>query len=221
MKFFLVYNYSATFVCLLEWMKKRFQDCCPKIVRWYGSSIENQDFPVPGKVFPRIRGEHAKSDKGLREISMHVLIRKPENKYSEKIASYDRKMDTGTLDSTDINRYNKLVTKAAVEEAKKYDVIFCTTSLATNPKVIKATDGNICQIIIDECGMCTEPETMAAIIASKAKQVVLIGDHKQLRPVVKCTVAENLGLGKSLFERWAEKKSNFTMLTKQYRMVIF
>lgn len=35
--------------------------------------------------------------------------------------------------------------------------------------------------------MCTEPETLAPIISSKAEQVVLIGDHKQLQPVVLCS----------------------------------
>ncbi|CAG2250013.1 unnamed protein product [Mytilus edulis] len=63
--------------------------------------------------------------------------------------------------------------------------------------------------------MCTEPESMAAIIATRAEQVVLIGDHKQLRPIVMSTEAAKLGLEKSLFERYAHKA---TLLTSQYRM---
>ena len=47
-------------------------------------------------------------------------------------------------------------------------------------------------------------------------QVVLIGDHKQLRPVIKNQVAKDLGMEKSLFERHAD---NAIMLDTQYRMV--
>jgi superfamily I DNA and/or RNA helicase len=90
--------------------------------------------------------------------------------------------------------------------------------MATNLKVLKGTKIRIFQIIVDECGMCTEPESMAAIIATRAQQVVLIGDHKQLRPIVKCSEAAKLGLEKSLFERYA---SRATLLTSQYRMVSY
>ncbi|CAC5384462.1 Helicase with zinc finger domain 2 [Mytilus coruscus] len=90
--------------------------------------------------------------------------------------------------------------------------------MATNLKVMAGTKGRIFQIIVDECGMCTEPESMAAIIATKAQQVVLIGDHKQLRPIVMSSNAAKLGLEKSLFERYAEKGKMLTMLTSQYRM---
>ena len=37
------------------------------------------------------------------------------------------------------------------------------------------------QLIIDESGMCMEPESLIPIIHFNPEQVVLIGDHKQLR----------------------------------------
>lgn len=64
--------------------------------------------------------------------------------------------------------------------------------------------------------MCTEPETLAPIIATKADQVVLIGDHKQLQPIILCSEASDLGLSKSLFERYA---NSAVFLDTQYRMV--
>ena len=72
------------------------------------------------------------------------------------------------------------------------------------------------QIIVDECGMCTELETLIPLVAHKALQVVLVGDHQQLRPIVMDDTARNLGLERSMFERYADKA---IMLTTQYRMV--
>ena len=49
---------------------------------------------------------------------------------------------------------------------------------------------------------------------------MLIGDHKQLRPIVKDPTAANLGLTTSLFERYAlMKKTGLIQLEEQYRMV--
>ena len=91
----------------------------------------------------------------------------------------------------------------------------------------------IAQCIVDECGMANEPETLAAM--SLCEHVVLIGDHKQLQPVVKYSAARECGLNLSLFERYAERmrqrqkdrhrhtqKQDNELLTRldiQYRMV--
>ena len=76
------------------------------------------------------------------------------------------------------------------------------------------------KVIIDECGMCLEPESIVAIEASqKAEQVILIGDHKQLQPIITAKPALNLDLSVSLFERWFDQCSATTMLKFQYRMV--
>lgn len=47
-------------------------------------------------------------------------------------------------------------------------------------------------------------------------QVVLLGDHKQLRPVVRSEQLQNLGLDRSLFERY---HADACLLDTQYRMV--
>jgi len=62
-----------------------------------------------------------------------------------------------------------------------------------------------------------ETECLVPLVSFKSTdQVVLIGDHKQLQPIVFNTTAKNLGLEKSLFERY---KNRALMLTQQYRMV--
>jgi regulator of nonsense transcripts 1 len=76
---------------------------------------------------------------------------------------------------------------------------------------------NVRQLVIDEGGMCMEPECLVPLRAFKAvKQVVVIGDHRQLQPIVMDSVAKDRGLDISLFERY---KDRAIMLTHQYRMV--
>jgi len=65
--------------------------------------------------------------------------------------------------------------------------------------------------------MCTEPESLIPIVSTKASQVVLVGDHMQLQPIVTEYTAKQRGLVRSLFERYSEKA---VMLTVQYRMVL-
>ena len=64
--------------------------------------------------------------------------------------------------------------------------------------------------------MCMEPESLVPITCSGARQVVLIGDHKQLQPVIQDHVAKTLGLSVSMFERHSKRA---LMLKLQYRMV--
>ena len=96
------------------------------------------------------------------------------------------------------------------------NVILATCTTAYSPRTLGPCQGFVGQCIIDECGMCIEAETLCAMLGSKAKQVVLIGDHKQLQPIIQCDEAKVLGLGISMFERLSERAH---MLKIQYRMV--
>jgi len=64
--------------------------------------------------------------------------------------------------------------------------------------------------------MCMELESLVPITCSGARQVVLIGDHKQLQPIIRDNLAITLGLSVSMFERLSERAK---MLELQYRMV--
>ena len=58
------------------------------------------------------------------------------------------------------------------------------------------------------------------IIYVDPTQVVLLGDDKQLRPIIKNKRAGNLGMSRSLFERYCTMHSDWViMLDTQYRMV--
>ena len=97
-------------------------------------------------------------------------------------------------------------------------VILATCTIAYSRRVMSPCEDLVSQCIIDECAMCIEAETLCGMLGSKPEQVVLIGDHKQLQPIIKCKQAKQLGLGVSMFERYS-KKAN--MLKLQYRMVSF
>ena len=96
------------------------------------------------------------------------------------------------------------------------DVILTTCTTAYGHRLLDVCENIVSQCIIDECGMCIEAETLCAMLASKPEKVVLIGDHKQLRPVIRCKEARELGLGISMFERFSGQAH---MLKIQYRMV--
>jgi DNA replication ATP-dependent helicase Dna2 len=65
--------------------------------------------------------------------------------------------------------------------------------------------------IVDEAGQLTEPLTLGLIL--RARRFVLIGDDKQLPPVVRTRA-----LGHSMFERLKKHGRALTLLDTQYRM---
>jgi DNA replication ATP-dependent helicase Dna2 len=65
--------------------------------------------------------------------------------------------------------------------------------------------------IVDEAGQLTEPLTLGLIL--RARRFVLIGDDRQLPPVVRTR-----GLGHSMFERLKRDPAAVTLLETQYRM---
>ncbi|XP_046567930.1 LOW QUALITY PROTEIN: helicase with zinc finger domain 2-like [Haliotis rubra] len=201
-----------------KYLMQKLGPQCPKILRMYGKTIKNQDFPIPKRDFISKRSTRGlKSDPDLRSITLHFVIRQKGKPYAEKIKAYDAKFAAdpkGTnISLNEIRHYNHLVGKAEEGELRICDVILCTCGVSGSTKLTKPT--RIFQCIIDESAMCPEPQSMIPIVATEAEQVVLIGDHQQLRPIVKSTHAAELGLDQSLFERYKDEAS---FLNIQYRM---
>ena len=123
-------------------------------------------------------------------------------------------------------RYIELIQETEQAVLKDHcDVVLCTCnetcsrrfSILTSIRRYSTLRNKVSQVIIDECGMANEPETIAA--ASICDHVVLIGDHKQLQPVVKYNPAKECGLARSLFQRYADNEKYLVKLDIQYRMV--
>ena len=69
----------------------------------------------------------------------------------------------------------------------------------------------------DNFTQATEPECMVPIVLG-ARQVVLVGDHCQLGPIVSAKKAAQAGLSQSLFERLIIMGIRPLRLQVQYRM---
>ncbi len=71
--------------------------------------------------------------------------------------------------------------------------------------------------MIDEATQAIEPECLLPML-NGAKQVILVGDHRQLGPVITCRQTAKAGLNKSLFERLVSMGIRPLRLQVQYRM---
>ncbi|NXL67127.1 HELZ2 Helicase, partial [Chordeiles acutipennis] len=187
-----------------------------KPLRVYGEAIETIEFPYPGSnrhLYRKILRD-AKPKLELSPIILHHRIRRPPNPFWKKICHFDTRMKKGEQITEEETKKHKSNLFAAHEyELERHDVILCTCSAASAPSLERL---NIRQIIIDECAMSTEPETLIPLVSHRyADKVVLLGDHKQLRPVVNNDFCKSLGLEKSLFERY---QNQAWMLDMQYRM---
>ena len=70
---------------------------------------------------------------------------------------------------------------------------------------------------MDEATQAVEPSALIPI-SKGCRQLILVGDHKQLPPTVISKKAEQGGLGRSLFERLIDVGIQTHLLDVQYRM---
>ncbi|XP_010133738.1 PREDICTED: putative helicase Mov10l1, partial [Buceros rhinoceros silvestris] len=68
--------------------------------------------------------------------------------------------------------------------------------------------GHFTHVILDEAGQASEPESLIPIglISEANGQIVLVGDPKQLGPVIRCKFAQAFGLDVSLLERMTSRE---------------
>lgn len=104
---------------------------------------------------------------------------------------------------------------------KTKSIIGCTTTAAAKySSLIKAAKPDF--VLVEEAGEILEAHVLTALSPS-TKGLILIGDHKQLRPKCKnyaLSVEHGSGydLNRSLFERLIRQGTHHTTLRKQHRM---
>ena len=193
-----------------------------KLLRLYGNAHGRIDFPG-SYIFQEnllSYGGESKTTDGFRQHALHFLIREdcPELvDIEERFRKIEDTVSTPKL----LLKHKELIKKR--EEmiiGRNYDIILATCNECAGRRLLMLRDyERVAHVIVDESGMANEPETIAAINLSN--HVVLIGDHKQLQPVIKNTLARENGLGTSLFQRYAENFEHDCLFTleSQYRMV--
>nr|KAG5702200.1 hypothetical protein BaRGS_033912 [Batillaria attramentaria] len=158
----------------------------------------------------------------LEILPKDEVERHSDKPYAERIAAFEKlfQQSPSSVDNNVLQNYYKLIRKASVEELGNYEVVLTTCAVAGSSRLVEGLKGKVFQVMIDECAMSPEPHSLVPIIATKARQVVLIGDHKQLRPIITCQAAAELGLEQSLFERLYGRNDVPRMfLNVQYRMM--
>ncbi|KAM7189061.1 regulator of nonsense transcripts 1 [Rhypophila sp. PSN 637] len=118
------------------------------------------------------------------------------------------------LTSQDEKKFKQLTRAAEREILNNADVVCCTCVGAGDPRLSKMKFRNV---LIDESTQSAEPECMIPLVLG-CKQVVLVGDHKQLGPVIMNKKAAKAGLNQSLFERLVKLNFVPNRLQVQYRM---
>ncbi len=144
----------------------------------------------------------------------------------------DEKERKGDLNKKKFKIYRQIIRDKEEEIISKHKLIITTINNSFDRRIY---DCEFPIVIIDECTQSLEPDCILPLI-HKAKYVVIIGDDKQLGPIVFNPKIAEYGLEISLFERlWIlykgddddnnndkdNDKNNFNFsitLTEQYRM---
>ncbi len=146
-------------------------------------------------------------------LSLHEQVRMNDSNV-ELVKLNQLKSELGELSSQDEKKYKQLTRSAEREILTNADVICCTCVGAGDPRLSRF---KFRTVLIDESTQSAEPECMIPLVLG-CKQVVLVGDHQQLGPVIMNKKAAKAGLNQSLFERLVILGCAPIRLNVQYRM---
>ena len=152
-------------------------------------------------------------------VTLHHIVstiyETTKDKQYEKLAQLQKlKHDQNGLSAKDALLYQAAKKQAEKNMLATAEVICCTCAGAGDPRIAKL---RFRQVLIDESTQAMEPECLIPIVHG-AKQVVLVGDHCQLGPILLSKEASKAGLSQSLFERLILLDHRPIRLTVQYRM---
>ncbi|KPI36675.1 uncharacterized protein AB675_10103 [Cyphellophora attinorum] len=152
-------------------------------------------------------------ESSVRFLSLHEQVRMNDSNV-ELTKLNQLKTELGELSSQDEKKFKSLTRAAEREILTNADVICCTCVGAGDPRLSKF---KFRTVLIDESTQSAEPECIIPLVLG-CKQVVLVGDHQQLGPVIMNKKAAKAGLNQSLFERLVILGCAPIRLNVQYRM---
>ncbi|KAK4800827.1 hypothetical protein SAY86_021314 [Trapa natans] len=151
----------------------------------------------------------------VEHLTLHYQVRHLDTSEKSEFHKLQQlKDEQGELSSSDEKKYKALKHATEREISQSADVICCTCVGAGDPRL---SNFRFRQVLIDESTQATEPECLIPLVLG-VKQVVLVGDHCQLGPVIMCKKAARAGLAQSLFERLVLLGVKPIRLQVQYRM---
>ena len=169
-------------------------------------------------------------DSSVSFLTLHQQVAK-NTSHVELQKLIQLKNERGELSSNDERKYKTLIKQCEREILSAADVICCTCVGAGDPRLAKM---KFRTVLIDEATQAAEPgskrslsrnslshrkpsECMIPLVLG-CRQVVLVGDHQQLGPVIMNKKAARAGLTQSLFERLVVLGNRPIRLQVQYRM---
>lgn len=113
--------------------------------------------------------------------------------------------------------------EAEADVMRNADIILCT--IASTVRLLREWEEKtgeqlmVHTVIVDECG-CTAESSMGMLLRLRPRNLILVGDHKQLPPVSMCPPSQLGGTGhtRSLLERCILASGRVHRLREQYRM---
>lgn len=120
----------------------------------------------------------------------------------------------GELSVRDEKRFRSSKSRLESRILDAADIVCCTCVSAADARISKL---RFKHVLIDEATQATEPECLIPLVMG-AKQIILVGDHCQLGPVILSKIAAKAGFKQSLFERLILLGIRPIRLEVQYRM---
>ena len=152
-------------------------------------------------------------DSPVAFLSLHEQLKKYAS-HTELQKLIQLKEELGELSLADEKKYKVLKYKCEREILLNANVI-CCTSVAAGDHRLKNL--RFKTVLMDEATQACEPECLIPLVLG-CKQIIFVGDHQQLGPVIMCKKAANAGLSRSLFERLVMMNVRPIRLQVQYRM---
>ncbi|SCV00280.1 LAMI_0G04016g1_1 [Lachancea mirantina] len=201
---------SATIVYHLSRLhKERILVCAPSNVAVDHLASKLRDLGL--KVVRLTAKSREDVESSVSDLGLHNLVSRSAKGELKKLLKI--KEESGELSSIETKKFVKQVKKSEVEILKKADVVCCTCVGAGDRRL----EAKFRTVLIDESTQASEPECLIPIVKG-AKQVILVGDHQQLGPVILDRKAADAGLRQSLFERLISLGHTPIRLEVQYRM---
>lgn len=151
-------------------------------------------------------------DSSVSKYCLHELVKKRAKGEFKKLIKL--REEGNELSNEDNQKYFSNLRRSENSIISNCDVICCTCVGAKDKRLDRI---KFKTVLIDESTQASEPESLIPIVKG-CRQLILVGDHQQLGPVIVNKKASEAGLKQSLFERMIVLGHTPIRLEVQYRM---